>query len=259
MLSSERQVRVASYGGGLCRGRAGDILGASIPHNMARRPSLAPLDPDFEPDDAFDDDAPRRGHRGARNEPEPLGPYAWLKAGRMSQTEVSLRFASYLITRQLTSSPVSVALTGGELHRTQLPRFPVAAFLEAQGFAKNEPGWDWRCAYTMGRAPATLVLHDRFDMGDIAATLHDGRRILVEATGGPVEATRSPTEKKLFSEYHRARAHQLRPGRLAAADRGHAAFDALSRIGGAMDQPEASGPHRDPLCDGGPRRNPVGL
>lgn len=122
----------------------------------------------------------------------------WLNAGRMSQTEASLRLAMSLLTRKLVASDVVVALTGGELTRARKPRFPVAAFLESLGFTETGEHPDWRGLYTSPAAEYPLDLHNRLGVGDVVAQLKMGRRLYAEVTGGPLKPTRSPSEHKLL-------------------------------------------------------------
>jgi hypothetical protein len=140
--------------------------------------------------------------RGPWPFPEPVKSRAtaWLRPSRMSQTEVALRLAVHLIARRVAATPVSVALTGGELTRADAPRFPVVDFLEAHGFVRREGrgAKGWKGTYAIGRARATLILHGRFDDSDLTTTLTNGRRLVCEVSGGPIEPTRSPTETKLL-------------------------------------------------------------
>jgi hypothetical protein len=121
-----------------------------------------------------------------------------LSAVRMTQTEASLRLAISLLERQLTTSDVEVALTGGELTRKNKDYFPVRSFLRAQGFDTVTRGRDWRDTYTSDQTTFALVLHKRLGRGDVVTTLADSRRFAAEVCGGPLIETRSSTEHKLL-------------------------------------------------------------
>ena len=81
-------------------------------------------EPDGEADDdLFDESIPRslQLHR-----PENLSeePSVWLAEHRMTQTEVGLRVATFLISSGIATTPVVVLLAGHELTRRDKPRFP---------------------------------------------------------------------------------------------------------------------------------------
>src|SRR2546423_9461250 len=92
------------------------------------RPVAAPvIDPNSHPPI----DPPRREFLATRL-PEadyPADPAVWLASNHMTQTEVSLRLAHYLIAQKLVTTDITVALTGYELTRQERPRFPVVRYL----------------------------------------------------------------------------------------------------------------------------------
>lgn len=128
----------------------------------------------------------------------------WQSPERMTQSEVSLRFAMHLVD-VLGVREVSVALTAYEMVRKDAPRVDLAGFLEPRGFDFTGHRRDWRGAYERrsdrapGGAPAaTVLLHDRHGEGDVVARLDDGRRLIAEVSSGPVQPTRSPTEHRML-------------------------------------------------------------
>jgi hypothetical protein len=167
-------------------------------------------DDNDDDDDAYDDEpltdadealrlqVAKARHPERRTPPPVFKSEKSLSADRMTQTEASLRLAISLLTRQLTTSDVAVALTGGELTRKNKDYFPVRSFLRAQGFDTATRGPDWRDTYMSELTTFALVLHKRLGEGDVVTTLAGGRRFTAEVSGGPLTETRSSTEHKLL-------------------------------------------------------------
>jgi hypothetical protein len=124
---------------------------------------------------------------------------AWLKAERMSCTETVLRVAQQLIAHDLVSGDISVALGGAEVTRADRASFPVEEFLESFGFKKGDPeAANWRGSYIEGKSQRSILLHDRSDVPQLVAPLARGGRLLLEASAGPLNPTKSPVEHKLL-------------------------------------------------------------
>jgi hypothetical protein len=134
-----------------------------------------------------------------RPEPDyPTDPAVWLAANKMTQTEVSLRLARYLLAQRLAATDIEVTLTGYELTRRERPRFPVVRFLTDRGFRPLERTDDWRGTYLLNGATPALRLHSEPDRGDLLTTLTTGRRLVAHVSRGSLAATRSPAEHKLL-------------------------------------------------------------
>jgi hypothetical protein len=137
-----------------------------------------------------------------RTEPDyPTDPAVWLASNRMTQTEVSLRLAHYLIAQKLVTTDIIVALTGYELTRQERPRFPVVRFLCERGYVPQQQRDDWRGTYLLKGASHCLRLSDERESGndaDVVATLSSGRRLVAHVSRGALDATRSPAEHKLL-------------------------------------------------------------
>jgi hypothetical protein len=159
---------------------------------------------------------------GPLRKPEPKyspNPQAWLDSALMTRTEAALRLARHLLTAHLTASDVRVSLTGFELTHRERPKFPVQRFLAERAClpeapdTSNAPGApeatnanassqsppnDWRTRYIMKNVPHALVLDSQPGIGDVEATLADGRRLVAHVSRGRLSATRSPGEHKLL-------------------------------------------------------------
>ena len=125
-------------------------------------------------------------------------PSVWLASSAMTQTEVSLRLAHYLLAQQRTTTDVTVALTGYELTRRERPRFPVVRYLAQRGYTRDTRDDDWRGTYLLKGAAHRLQLANEPDVADLTTTLGDGRRLLAWVTRGQLKSTRSPAEHKLL-------------------------------------------------------------
>jgi hypothetical protein len=124
---------------------------------------------------------------------------AWLKAERMSCTETVLRVAQQLIAHDLVSGEISIALGGAEIARADRASFPVEEFLESFGFTKADAeSANWRGSYIEGKSQRSISLHDRSDVPQLVAPLARGGRLLLEASAGPLNPTKSPVEHKLL-------------------------------------------------------------
>lgn len=151
-----------------------------------------------ESNDEEDDDDERELGAIRRAEKYPKDPADWLIKPRMTQTEVSLRLAKYLITRKLVSSKVALTCAGYELTRRDMPRFPIHRFLtENLGLtARQNIGDKCRGSYIMKDRPQSLVIDfDRLN-GHLITHLGSGQRLVVFASAGRVASSRSPAEHK---------------------------------------------------------------
>lgn len=135
---------------------------------------------------------------------------AWLKSERMSCTETVLRVAQQLIAHGLVSGDISIALGGTEVTRADRASFPVEEFLESFGFTKADAeSATWRGSYIEGKSQRSISLHDRADVPQLVAPLARGGRLLLEASAGPLNPTKSPVEHKaLFGLIGRALCHE---------------------------------------------------
>ena len=157
-------------------------------------------EPDGEADDdLFDESIPRslQLHR-----PENLSeePSVWLAEHRMTQTEVGLRVATFLISSGIATTPVVVLLAGHELTRRDKPRFPARRFLtERLGYTTDiaDPR-EWRGSYHMKARAHPLCLDWNRHAGHVTTFLASGQRLVVFITAGLLRESRSPAEHSKF-------------------------------------------------------------
>ena len=127
-------------------------------------------------------------------------PADWMAPHHMSATETSLRLARWLLAEKLVVSDIDVALTGHELTRRDIPRFPVERFLAERSVTRLDggSGEGWRGRYLLHGAAHALRLHSDRDEGDVVATLGNGRRLVAQVSRGVVGETRSSAEHKML-------------------------------------------------------------
>jgi hypothetical protein len=163
----------------------------------AERQALDKLAREFWGDPDADDDK-REYYQLHRHENYPDNPADWVVKPRMSQTEVSLRLARYLISSKLVSDAVTLTLAGYELTRNHKSRFPIHRYLtEDLGFDASEPiENDCRGTYIMKGAEHPLcIAWDRLD-GHLITRLRTGQRFVVFVSAGLIATSRSSAEHK---------------------------------------------------------------
>jgi hypothetical protein len=144
-------------------------------------------------------------------------PAVWLASTKMTQTEVSLRLARFLIVSKLAAGDVTVSLGAHELTRRDVPKFPVERFLLDRGFLRPlRLGESWSGEYLFAgtrnneSAPRLIVASER-DAADVVTTVRPFAaqtavadpsqsspvsRLIVHCTPGVLVETRSPAEHK---------------------------------------------------------------
>jgi hypothetical protein len=126
----------------------------------------------------------------------------WLRAQRMTQTELLLRLGLHLIASEHICGDVIVALRGREVSRNDAPRFPIELFLRDHGARRvdtPELSANWRGRYAVrGRRFDLLLTSDRKN-ADLEVEVGAGDRLIVFGTSGMLEPTRSPAEDRLVS------------------------------------------------------------
>ena len=125
----------------------------------------------------------------------------WLGERRMTQTEVGLRLATFLIKSGFAADQVVYLLAGYELTRLERPQFPVRRYLtERLGFtADTESPDSWEGIYHLESRPATpLIIGWEKHAGQVITKLASGQRFVAFVTAGLLHESRSPAEHKNF-------------------------------------------------------------
>jgi hypothetical protein len=119
---------------------------------------------------------------------------------RMSEAEVSLILAHYLVATDRVVSDVSVAIDGAQVRTGVKKHCDVRAILESIGWKPQKPGVRWQGVYYNAGFPHCIILHSRPGSGDVVATLKSGKQLIVESKKGPLAKSSNSCEYKLIRE-----------------------------------------------------------
>ena len=119
---------------------------------------------------------------------------------KMSEAEVSLRLAFYLLSQDLVTSEVSVAIDGAQVRTQDLVHFPIAEFLEVSGCERSAVANAWQGSYIWGAGRGRIRIHSSPGQGDVVATLRSGHTLRVESKKGPLMRSKSSQEYPLMRE-----------------------------------------------------------
>lgn len=114
----------------------------------------------------------------------------------MTEAEVSLLLAEYLVREGAAVGTVEIALDGAQVEIKGRVVFPVREFLEARGWARESEGESWQGTWVkqVGEKQLRLRLHATAGQGDVVTVLQNGRRLRAEAKGGPLRRSKSSVE-----------------------------------------------------------------
>jgi len=122
---------------------------------------------------------------------------------RMSEAEVSLRFAFWLVREKLVSdeaNDVLVALDSAQVKVGQVSTFDVVTLLREHHWRKTESTADWRGAYGHVDTASRLVLGFRSGKGDVVCRLQDGRVLRADSKRGPLTHRGNSEEHRMLRE-----------------------------------------------------------
>ena len=119
---------------------------------------------------------------------------------RMSEAEVSLRLAAYLIASGRATTSVSVAIDGAQARVKEKEHFNVPAFMSELGWLAELASARWQGAYTHPGAEDQILVHSRPGLGDVTTTLDSGQTFVAEAKKGPLARAKSSAEYSLLRE-----------------------------------------------------------
>jgi hypothetical protein len=116
-----------------------------------------------------------------------------LPADRMPEAEVSLRLAFHLLSMPEAEGTAEVAIDGAQIRVGRREVFPIAAFLQVEGWALVEQKGKnpWQGWYE--RPGQRLWIHSRSGVGDVVARV-GGKRFRAECKGGPLIKKRGSQE-----------------------------------------------------------------
>jgi hypothetical protein len=125
-------------------------------------------------------------------------PYT-LPQDRMPEAEVTLRLAFYLLALPNSGGTATVGIDGAHVRVHGDSVFPIAEFLEDEGWYQTEPQGknSWHGIY--GNGGSTLIVTSRPGIGDVVVKVGD-HRVRVESKKGPFIKKRGSPEYPLVRE-----------------------------------------------------------
>ena len=115
----------------------------------------------------------------------------------MTEAEVSLRLALWLITSDRVNGDVSVAIDGAQVRTGTETHFQISEFLSQLGW-RSETSEQWQGRYCRPNSKSRILVHSKSGVGDVVADLKDGHRLRVECKKGPVIPSSSSAEYPLL-------------------------------------------------------------
>jgi hypothetical protein len=110
-----------------------------------------------------------------------------LQADRMSEAEVALRLAEFILSLPNSGAMASVAIAGASIKVGDAVIFDIGRFMAATGWQQIKEPQVGRNAWTGAyqRGDKTIRVHSRPGEGDVVAMVN-GRRIVAECRKGPL-------------------------------------------------------------------------
>jgi hypothetical protein len=102
----------------------------------------------------------------------------------MSEAEVSLRLAFFLIEKDLVSADPEVAIDGAQVQTTKIVHFPIWKFLADFGWNKEPQGSAWQGVYKHPKWRYRIHISSKPGKGDVLAKLKNGRVLRAECKKG---------------------------------------------------------------------------
>jgi uracil-DNA glycosylase len=119
---------------------------------------------------------------------------------KMSEAEVSLRVAFYLLERDLVQSDVEIAIDGAQIKTGGTIHFAIGEFLAQHGCLSVSPNTMWQGSYSWKDYPFSIKIHSNPGKGDVVARLRSGHTLHVESKKGPLMRSISSQEYLLLRE-----------------------------------------------------------
>jgi hypothetical protein len=118
---------------------------------------------------------------------------------KMSEAEVSIRLALYLLREQLTTSEVEVAIDGAQVQTGGTVHFELAKFLGSVGCSPRGVA-SWQGHHSVSGCRAGIRIHSTPGRGDVVAKLQTGQTLRAECKKGPLLRSKSSQEYPLLRE-----------------------------------------------------------
>src|SRR5918993_3511604 len=123
-----------------------------------------------------------------------------LQADRMSEAEVALRLAEFILSLPGSGTMASVAIDGASIKVGDAVIFDIGRFMAGTGWEQTKKPQVGRNAWTgtYRRGDKTIRVHSRPGEGNVVATI-DGRRIVAQCTKGPLARKPGRAEHSLLT------------------------------------------------------------
>jgi len=118
----------------------------------------------------------------------------------MSEVEVSLRIAFYLLNHDIAASDVEVAIDGAQVKTGDTVHFSIAEFIAQNACVPVSTAPSWQTTYSREGANFQIKVHSNPGRGDVVALLRSGHTLRVESKKGPLTRSRSSAEYPLLRE-----------------------------------------------------------
>ena len=119
---------------------------------------------------------------------------------KMSEAEVSLNLALFLIRNKLVVSDVFVALDGAQIKTENTTYFHIEDFMKKNNCDFIDVQKEWRGTYRISGFEKKLIVHTTAGKGDVVARLIDGSNLRVESKKGDLKQTKGSKEYPLLRE-----------------------------------------------------------
>lgn len=123
-----------------------------------------------------------------------------LHEDRMSEAEVTLRLAIYLINGSYTKDDVICAIDGAQVRVGSTTIFPILEFLNTEGWVGLEQDKKWQCKFIHEDFSQCIIIHSSSGKGDLVSTLTSGHTLRVESKKGPMVSKQGSKEYPLIRE-----------------------------------------------------------
>jgi hypothetical protein len=121
-------------------------------------------------------------------------------AERMSEAEVSLRLAFYLLDCDLAASDAEVAIDGAQVKTGETIHFRIGDFIAQNACTPVTDIPSWQGTYSRSGARFRVRIHCNPGRGDVVALLRTGHTLRVESKKGPLARSASSVEYPLLRE-----------------------------------------------------------